>query len=154
MNTTLEMLIHLFERAALLLICLFFMIRIPRFKESLQKERHSVTERVVIILVFCLFAIFGTYSGINVEGSLVNVRIIAVVSGGILFGAPVGIITGIVSGVHRYLIDMDGVTAIPCLITSIIAGLVSGYIHKYTPKPKRWIIGIGAGMICEALTML
>ena len=83
-----------------------------------------------------------------------NVRIIAVLSGGILFGAPVGIITGIVSGVHRYLIDMDGVTAIPCLITSILAGLVSGYIHKYTPKPKRWIIGIGAGMICEALTML
>jgi two-component system LytT family sensor kinase len=66
----------------------------------------------------------------------------------------VGIITGIVSGVHRYLIDMDGVTAIPCLITSILAGLVSGYIHKYTPKSKRWMIGIAAGMICEALTML
>ena len=88
------------------------------------------------------------------EGSLVNVRIIAILSGGILFGAPVGIITGIVSGVHRYLIDMDGITAIPCLITSIIAGLVSGYIHKYTPKSKRWMVGIAAGMICEALTML
>src|SRR5581483_2592799 len=96
MNTSLEMLIHIFERAALLLICLFFIARIPRFKESLQKDRHSPAERIVITLIFCIFAIFGTYSGIHVEGSLVNVRIIAVVSGGILFGPWVGIITGIV----------------------------------------------------------
>ncbi|WP_186328779.1 sensor histidine kinase [Bacillus sp. X1(2014)] len=154
MNTSLEMLIDLFERAALLLICLFFMIRIPKFKESLQKDQHSPTERVVITLVFCLFAIFGTYSGINVEGSLVNVRIIAVVSGGILFGPWVGIITGIVSGVHRYLIDIGGITSIPCLITSIFAGIVSGYINRRVKRSLRWIYGIAAGMLSEILTMV
>ncbi|PLS08631.1 sensor histidine kinase [Neobacillus cucumis] len=148
------MLIHLFERAALLLICLFFMIRIPRFKESLQKDRHSMTERLVITLMFCLFAIFGTYSGINVEGSLVNIRIIAVVSGGILFGPWVGIISGVVSGVHRYLIDIGGITSVPCLITSIIAGIVSGYINRKVKRSLRWIYGIAAGMFCEILTML
>jgi two-component system LytT family sensor kinase len=154
MKTSLEMLIHLFERAALLLICLFFMTRIPRFKESLQKPGHSPIERVVITLIFCIFAIFGTYSGINVEGSLVNVRIIAVISGGILFGPWIGIITGIVSGVHRYLIDIGGVTALPCLITSIIAGIISGYINRKVKKSYRWIWGIVAGMGCEVMTML
>jgi two-component system LytT family sensor kinase len=154
MNTSLEMLFHLFERAALLLIVLFFMTRIPRFKESFQKENHSPTERVIITLIFCAFAIFGTYSGINVEGSLVNTRIIAVVSGGILFGPWVGIITGIVSGGHRYLIDIGGITSVPCLITSIIAGVVSGYINRRVKKSLRWIYGIAAGMMCEILTML
>jgi two-component system, LytTR family, sensor kinase len=154
MNTSLEMLIHLFERAALLLISLFFMIRIPRFKESLQKDQHSLIERLVITLIFCLFAIFGTYSGINVEGSLVNTRIIAVVSGGILFGPWVGIISGVVSGIHRYLIDIGGVTSIPCLFTSIIAGIVSGYINRKVKRSLRWIYGIIAGMLCEVLTML
>lgn len=154
MNTSLEMLIHLFERAALLLISLFFMIRIPRFKESLQKDQHSLTERLVITLMFCLFAIFGTYSGINVEGSLVNTRIIAVVSGGILFGPWVGIISGVVSGIHRYLIDIGGVTSIPCLITSIFAGIISGYINRKVKRSLRWIYGIIAGMLCEVLTML
>lgn len=154
MNTSLEMLIHLFERAALLLICLFFMTRIPRFKESLQKDRHSPAERLVITFIFCAFAIFGTYSGINVEGSLVNVRIIAVMSGGILFGPWVGIITGIVSGVHRYLIDIGGITSVPCLITSIIAGFASGYINLRIKKSRRWIFGIAAGMICEIMTMV
>jgi two-component system, LytTR family, sensor kinase len=154
MYTSLEMLIQLFERAALLLICLFFMTRVPRFKESLHKDSHSPSELFVITLIFCAFAIFGTYSGIEVEGSLVNVRIVAIISGGILFGPWVGIITGIVSGVHRYLIDIGGITSVPCLITSITAGIVSGYINRKVKKSRRWIFGIAAGMICEVLTML
>lgn len=149
-----QMLIQLIERAALLLITLFFMSRIPRFKETLQKDHQSPSELTMITIIFCLFALFGTYSGIEVEGSIVNIRIIAVMSGGILFGPWVGVVTGIVSGVHRYLIDIGGVTSIPCLITSIMAGIVSGYIHIKVKKSKRWIYGIIAGMVCEALTML
>ncbi|MBP3039871.1 sensor histidine kinase [Bacillaceae bacterium Marseille-Q3522] len=154
MDTSLEMLIQLFERAALLLICLFFITRIPRFKELLQKKHHSPVDIVIISLIFCSFAIFGTYSGIEVEGSLVNVRIIAIVAGGILFGPWVGIATGVVSGVHRYLIDIGGITSIPCLITSILAGIISGYISRKGKDHIRWIVGIAAGMICEILTML
>ncbi|MGD6941934.1 LytS/YhcK type 5TM receptor domain-containing protein [Cytobacillus gottheilii] len=148
------MLIQLIERAALLLITLFFMTRVPRFKEILQRDRHSPTELSIITVIFCLFALFGTYSGIEVEGSIVNIRTIAITAGGILFGPWVGIITGIVSGVHRYLIDIGGVTSIPCLITSILAGVVSGYIYLYMKKARRWIYGIAAGMFCEILTMI
>ena len=151
---TLDMLIQLFERAALLLICLFFLTRVPRFKEILQKERHSPFDLFILTVIFCGFAIFGTYSGIEVEGSLVNVRIIVVVSGGILFGPWVGIITGIVSGLHRYLIDIGGITSVPCLITSILAGVVSGYINRRVKKTLRWIYGIAGGMVLEVLTML
>jgi two-component system, LytTR family, sensor kinase len=154
MHSSFEMLIQLFERAALLLICLFFMTRVPRFKESLHKDKLSPTELFVITLIFCSFAIFGTYSGIEVEGSLVNVRIVAIISGGILFGPWVGIITGLVSGVHRYLIDIGGITSIPCLITSITAGIISGFINRKVKKSRRWIYGIAAGMMCEVLTML
>ncbi|WP_248562859.1 sensor histidine kinase [Niallia sp. NCCP-28] len=148
------MLIQLFERAALLLISLFFMTRVPKFKETLQKDSHSSTELMMITLIFCAFALFGTYSGIEVEGSIVNIRIIAIMSGGILFGPWVGIVTGIVSGIHRYLIDIGGVTSVPCLITSILAGIVSGYIHMKVKKSSRWIMGIIAGMLCEILTMI
>lgn len=148
------MLLQLFERAALLLIILFFLTRIPSFKQILQKESLTTKEFTVVTILFCTFALFGTYSGIDVEGSLVNVRIIVIMAGGILFGPWVGLVVGVVSGIHRYLIDIGGVTSIPCLITSIIAGVVSGYIHLRTPKAKRWFIGILAGMACEALTML
>ncbi|WP_308860280.1 sensor histidine kinase [Paenibacillus radicibacter] len=148
------MLMKLFERAALLLIIIFFMLRISNVKQVLQKDTRSPKEYAIITLIFCLFAIFGTYSGIDVEGSLVNVRIIVIMSAGILFGPWVGIIVGIVSGIHRYLIDIGGVTSIPCLITSIIAGCVASAIYLRTDKAKRWIVGIIAGMLCEALTMV
>lgn len=148
------MLIQVFERAALLLLILFFLIRISSVKHVLQKDSPSPKEYAIITVVFCLFAIFGTYSGIDVEGSLVNVRIVVIMAGGILFGPWVGIILGFVSGVHRYLIDIHGVTSVPCLITSIIAGFVASAIHMKVKKSWRWFIGILGGMLCEALTML
>ncbi len=147
-------LLQLLERAALLLICLFLLSKLPHFRQIFQKEVLDTKDRIILSVIFSGFAILGTYTGINVEGSLVNVRIIAIVSGGILFGWPVGLITGIVSGAHRYLIDIGGVTSVPCLITSITAGIVSGYIHNRVSSRRRWIVGIAAGMVCEALTMV
>ncbi|MDN4619586.1 sensor histidine kinase [Paenibacillus sp. PsM32] len=152
-NVTVIILLQLFERAALLLICLYFLTRLSHFRQIFQKDILFKKDLLIISIIFSGFAVFGTYTGINVEGSLVNVRIIAVMAGGILFGWPVGIVTGVVSGLHRYLIDIDGVTSLPCLITSIIAGIVSGYIHKKIKRNRRWIVGIIAGMFCEALTM-
>ncbi|OJT41596.1 sensor histidine kinase [Serratia plymuthica] len=148
------MLLAVFDRAALMLICLFFLTRTRLFRQLLQKEDHTPLELGMVTAIFSLFALFSTYSGINVEGSLVNVRVIAIMAGGILFGPWVGIITGIIAGVHRYLIDIDGITSVPCLITSIIAGISAGYINLKVKKEQRWRAGILGGMLCESLTML
>jgi two-component system LytT family sensor kinase len=149
-----EMLLAVFDRAALMLICLFFLTRTRLFRQLLQKEDHTPLELGIVTAIFSLFALFSTYSGINVEGSLVNVRVIAIMAGGILFGPWVGIVTGIVAGVHRYLIDIGGITSVPCLITSIIAGISAGYINLKVKKEQRWRAGIVGGMLCESLTML
>lgn len=82
MQYNLSILLQLFERAALLLMCLFVLSRVPRFKEIFAKGIHAPQELAIVTIIFSLFAIFGTYSGINVEGSLVNVRIIAIIAGG------------------------------------------------------------------------
>ena len=148
------MLLAVFDRAALMLICLFFLIRIRLFRELLHKSAHSAKELLAVTAIFSLFALFSTWSGVPVEGSLVNVRVIAVMSGGILFGPWVGIITGLIAGTHRYLIDIGGVTAVPCFITSIIAGVLSGWINRKIPKKQHWRAGIIAGMLCETLTMV
>nr|WP_132927095.1 sensor histidine kinase [Sodalis ligni] len=154
MKEMFDMLLAVYERAALMLICLFLLTRTRQFRQLLQKEQHTGQELLAVTAIFSLFAIFSTYSGIHVEGSLVNVRIIAVMSGGILFGPWVGITTGIIAGVHRYLIDINGPTSVPCLISSVVAGFVSGYIKLKIIKEHRWGIGIIGGMLCECLTML
>ena len=154
MHSMFEMLLAVLDRAALMLICLFFMTRIRHFRQLLQKDEHSRQELMAVTAIFSLFALFSTWSGINVDGSLVNVRTIAIMSGGILFGPWVGIITGVVAGLHRFLIDIHGVTSIPCLITSIIAGFAAGWINLKVVKEKRWSVGIVGGMLCESLTMI
>lgn len=149
-----DMLLAVFDRAALMLICLFFLIRLRLFRELLHKSAHTPKELLAVTAIFSMFALFSTWSGVPVEGSLVNVRIIAVMSGGILFGPWVGIITGVIAGLHRYLIDIGGITAIPCFITSIVAGGLSGLISRRVPKAQHWRAGILGGMLCETLTMI
>ncbi|EOI5726667.1 LytS/YhcK type 5TM receptor domain-containing protein [Cronobacter malonaticus] len=154
MHEIFDMLLAVFDRAALMLICLFFLIRIRLFRELLHKSAHTPKELLAVSAIFSMFALFSTWSGVPVEGSLVNVRIIAVMSGGILFGPWVGIITGVIAGLHRYLIDIGGITAIPCFITSIVAGVISGFISRRVPKAQHWRAGILGGMLCETLTMI
>ncbi|MTH48628.1 LytS/YhcK type 5TM receptor domain-containing protein [Intestinirhabdus alba] len=154
MHEIFDMLLAVFDRAALMLICLFFLIRIRLFRQLLHKSAHTPRELLAVTAIFSLFALFSTWSGVPVEGSLVNVRVIAVMSGGILFGPWVGIITGAIAGTHRYLIDIGGVTAVPCFITSILAGCLSGWISRKIPKAQHWYAGILGGMLCETLTMI
>ncbi|EPK7361067.1 sensor histidine kinase [Kluyvera intermedia] len=154
MHEIFNMLLAVYDRAALMLICLFFLIRIRLFRELLHKSAHTAKELLAVTVIFSMFAIFSTWSGVPVEGSLVNVRIIAVMSGGILFGPWVGGIVGLIAGTHRYLIDAGGVTAVPCFITSIIAGILAGLINRKIPKELHWKIGILGGMLCETLTMI
>lgn len=134
MHEIFNMLLAVFDRAALMLICLFFLIRIRLFRELLHKSAHSPKELLAVTAIFSLFALFSTWSGVPVEGSLVNVRIIAVMSGGILFGPWVGIITGVIAGIHRYLIDIGGVTAIPLLYHQHSGGLYIGLDQPENPQ--------------------
>ncbi|MFH7825172.1 LytS/YhcK type 5TM receptor domain-containing protein [Kluyvera chengduensis] len=154
MHEIFNMLLAVYDRAALMLICLFFLIRIRLFRELLHKSAHTPKELLAVTVIFSMFAIFSTWSGVPVEGSLVNVRIISVMSAGILFGPWVGIITGIIAGAYRYLSDIGGVTAIPCFITTIAAGIISGIIHRKVPKERHWRVGILGGMLCETGTMI
>ena len=150
---TFNMLSMLMERAMWLLVLLFVLTRIEGFRKIFQKENYQKKDIAILCVIFSAFAIMETYLGINVDGSLVNIRTITIVSGGILFGPVVGVITGIVAGTHRFLIDINGVTSLPCLITSIVAGISSGYINKKVKRKYSYIAGILLGMACEILTM-
>ncbi|UMX81609.1 hypothetical protein MJ561_21100 [Klebsiella pneumoniae] len=65
----------------------------------------------------------------------------------------VGAIVGAIAGVHRYLIDIDGVTAVPRFYHQHCRRPV-GAINRKVAREQRWKIGILAGMMCETLTMI
>lgn len=154
MNYVYNILGQFVDRVALLLMCLFVITRLRGFREIFRSDNYSKKGYLIASIVFSIFAIIANYTGLNVEGSLVNVRTITIVSGGIIFGPVVGIVAGVISGVHRYLIDIGGITSIPCLISSITAGIISGYINKKIQRNYRWIFGIIAGVFSETITMI
>lgn len=154
MNYVYNILGQFVDRVALLLMCLFVITRLRGFREIFRSDNYSKKGYLIASIVFSIFAIIANYTGLNVEGSLVNVRTITIVSGGIIFGPVVGIVAGVISGIHRYLIDIGGITSIPCLISSITAGIISGYINKRIQRNYRWIFGIIAGVFSETITMI
>lgn len=89
MHEIFTMMLAVYDRAALMLICLFFLIRLRLFRELLHKSAHTPKELLAVTAIFSLFALFSTGPASRLRGPLVNVRIIAVMSGGILFG-PLG----------------------------------------------------------------
>lgn len=150
----LDLLFEFLGRITLLIMCIFLLTRVYIVKNIFIKENHSKKEKIIILIIFSMLAIFATYTGLNVDGALINARIITIVAGGVLFGPSVGITAGIISGIHRYLIDITGVSSIPCLISSILAGFISGYVYKKADKSLQWIAAIATGMLSEIITMI
>ncbi|HSQ88075.1 sensor histidine kinase [Romboutsia sp.] len=144
----------LLEKSSLIIVLFIIITKIKKFKYIFQKENYKNHDLAVISMIFSLLAILGTYNGISVEGSLANTRIMAIVSGGILFGPLVGVTSGFISGFHRYFIDINGITSFPCFISSIFAGILSGYFSKKLKEKYKWICGIMCGVISENVTMV
>ena len=80
-------------------------------------------------MIFGLFSIYGTLSGIPFGGAIANIRDLGPALAGLIGGPAVGLAAGLIGGVHRYF--MGGITYIPCSISTIVAGLVGGVIHQY-----------------------
>ncbi len=146
--------LQLLEKSSLTIVLFIIITKIKGFKYIFQKENYKLKDLLVISFIFTLLAILGTYNGIDVQGSLANTRIIAIVSGGVLFGPLVGITSGIISGFHRYIIDIGGITAFPCFISSIFAGILSGIFYGKISSRYKWIYGIVCGVISESFSML
>lgn len=145
--------LNLLEKTSFLIVILILMSKIKILKNILKSEQNNKRNLIIISGVFSFLAIVGTYLGIDVYGSMANVRNIAIVSGGMLFGPIVGVTAGIIAGVHRFLIDINGITAIPCFLTSVLAGVLSGYLCNRVDSDKKWVVGIICGMFVESMSM-
>lgn len=149
-----DIMIRMLNNLGYIVIIVFIIAKLKYFKKIIQKDRFSKKDILMLSVIFGIFGIIGTYMGTNVNGAIANTRIIGVMAGGILCGPTVGIIAGLIAGIHRFLIDINGITAVPCTITTIAAGLASGYVYKISNNNNKWKFGLLSGVIMESLEML
>ena len=129
--------------------------RIPFFRRTLFRDRKSWGDIILLSLVFGGLGVLSTYLGINVNGAIVNTRVIGVITGGLLGGPWVGFFSGLIAGGHRYLYDLGGFTALSCGISTLVEGILGGLMSnriRSTRNKYTWIYGIT--FVAEILQMV
>ncbi len=102
--------------------------------------KNKTSARVAIGLIFGLLAILGTVMGTKMaDGTIINVRELATMIAGLAGGPIGGVLAGLIGGLHRY--TAGGATALPCTISTILVGTISGLVSAkiltgklYVPK--------------------
>lgn len=113
-------------------MCVFLVIAWLMSKTRLFIPLMQVTVRLphkfLCYVVFSIFCIMGTWFGLHIEDSIANTRAIGAVMGGLLGGPVVGGLVGLTGGLHRY--SLGGMTALSCMISTIVEGLLGGLVHS------------------------
>ncbi|MEF3304451.1 sensor histidine kinase [Paenibacillus sp. GYB003] len=132
------------ERVGLLLMVAILLSRLKSFRSIVYHE-HGYTEKISLILIFGAFGVLSNYTGVQIrgggsissaawqawigpDGAIANTRIMGVVIGGLLGGPLVGTGVGLIAGLHRF--TLGGFTALSCGLSSILAGIVTGWIGR------------------------
>ncbi|MDR4987000.1 sensor histidine kinase [Bacillus cereus] len=148
----LNLVLMMIERVGLIVILGFLLSHIKTFRRLLHRQDGYI-DKFKLICIFSVFTIVSNYTGIEIAGNTImnenwlqgvsssstiaNTRIMGVGISGFLGGPIVGIGVGSIAGIHRYM--LGGTTAVSCAISSILAGVIAGYIGYIFQKRNRTI---------------
>ena len=146
----------LLQSLALIITAAFILAQTPitQFLFNLDK---SFKKQLLLGIFFGFISMLGTYLGEPVNGAIANVRDIGAISGGLFGGPLVGIIAGLIGGVHRY--TLGGFTALPCMLATTINGTLAGLLYKFRKEDifspfKGMIFALGAETFHMSLVLL
>jgi phosphoserine phosphatase RsbU/P len=111
-----------------------------KFFQGILDKKFTIRNRLLAIFTFGSISIFGTYSGLELYGAIVNVRDLAPMVAGLTGGPIIGTCAGLIGALHRY--SLGGSTAFPCSLATILAGFLGGMV--YVGCGRRFIGTTGA----------
>lgn len=113
-------------------------------------------KQVLIGILFGILAVIGTEWGIALNGAQANCRDAAVLTAGLMFGAPAGIIAGLIGGIERWIAVAWGIgsfTRVACTVSTIFAGFYAAALRKlmFEDKKPGFLISLAVGVVMEVL---
>ncbi|WP_396136229.1 ECF transporter S component [Brevibacillus brevis] len=141
------------ERTAVLIVAALLFTRVRAFR-SILNQQATWREKAVMVLIFSAISILGTYNGIWYQDAIANSRVIGTVVAGLLAGPWVGLLTGLVAGIHRY--SLGGFTDLACAISTISEGLIAGLIYQFQRNRQQeigWRTALCVGFFAEWMQM-
>ena len=142
-----------------LLNCILVLSIYLAHKHTPAKKLPYIAKQVIIGILFGCVSAFASGFGVNWLGTVVNVRDAAPLSAGLIFGAPAGIIAGLIGGLYRWFSVYWGggmYTRLACTIATILAGLMAAGLRKlmFDDKKPTWGYGICIAIVCEVIHMI
>ncbi len=116
-------------------------------------------KQVIIGILFGGVSAFASGYGVEWLGTTVNVRDAAPLSTGLIFGAPAGIIAGLIGGTYRWFSVYWGggaYTQLACSLATILAGFMAAGLRKlmFDNKKPTWGYGVCIAVVCEVIHMI
>ncbi|MBR5519584.1 MAG: SpoIIE family protein phosphatase, partial [Clostridia bacterium] len=143
----------------ILLNCLLVLAVYLVDKYTPAKKLPYMTKQLIIGVLFGCVSAFASSYGVNWLGTVVNVRDAAPLSAGLIFGAPAGILSGIIGGLYRWFSVFWGggmYTQLACSVATILAGFMAAGLRKlmFDNKKPTWGYGVCIAVVCEVIHMI
>ncbi|MBI5680101.1 MAG: SpoIIE family protein phosphatase [Methanobacterium sp.] len=143
----------LIEKTCVIIVIAYIVSRIKYFQEILD-GKFTLKNQAIIILIFGVISIFGSFSGVDVFGAIANVRDLGPMIAGLVGGPIIGLGAGLIGGLFRYFF-LEGPTTLACSIATILAGLFAGLVFLANGRKFIGIFGaVVFAVLMEAFHML
>ena len=128
-------------------------------KYTPARKLPYITKQIIIGVLFGGVSAFASSYGVEWLGAVVNVRDAAPLSAGLIFGAPAGIVSGLIGGLYRWFSVYWGAgtyTRLACSIATILAGFMAAGLRKlmFDNKKPTWGYGVCIAVACEVIHMI
>ncbi len=141
----------LLQLICVIIVAAYLLTRSRLFAEVLDGNPGTRT-KVILILFFGILSIYGTLSGIEFMGAIVNVRDLGPMVAGLIGGPVVGLGAGLIGALHR--LTLGGFTMYSCSLATVLAGLFGGLIWLINKRNFPGIvIAVLYAIIMEGLHM-
>ena len=143
----------------ILMNCLLVLAVYMADKHTSAKKLAYLPKQIIIGILFGAVSAFASGYGVQWLGTTVNVRDAAPLSAGLIFGAPAGIVSGLIGGLYRWFSVYWGggmYTRLACSIATILAGFMAAGLRKlmFDNKKPTWGYGICIAVVCEVIHMI
>lgn len=124
-SAILSSLLILLQMICVIIVVAYLLTRSRIFSEVLDGHL-TIPTQVILILVFGALSVYGTLSGVEIMGAVVNVRDLGPMLAGLLGGPVVGVGAGLIGAAYR--MSLGGFTCWSCSLATVLAGLFGGII--------------------------
>ena len=142
----LDLVVDLVKSMAVVIVVAYLFTRTKLYRQVLD-DRLGRQGRLLLVLIFGAFSVWGTLSGVDVNGAIANTRDLGPALGGLIGGPVVGIGAGLIGGLQR--LAMGGWTAVPSALGAVAAGAAGGAVFLLY---RRRVAPVWAAMLLAVFT--